>query len=283
MVEKNLIFLSFKDFFTPSMLKLALMPFVITFLVTYMLFFMAADAGIDAMKESSVHIQSSQTTVVNGVPHTESVNEVYQGGNEVMAFLMKHAITAWIVSAVIYVVGTVAALYFSIFIAIIIIGFLTPWILPFVHKRHYAHLPYTGFGNPFSALWKFAVTALLTLLFFIIMAPLYFIPLLGQILFFVPFYYFFHKLLTYDVASTIMTKSEYKKIMFFNGGTIRLKTAGLYLLSLIPFVALFFVVYFVIYIGHSYFHELEKLSHNSVDQDPQKNKVDLDTPKALQA
>lgn len=282
MQKENLAFLSLKDFFTTPMLKLALMPFVITFLITYLLFFMAADAGIDAMKESSVHIQSSQTTMVDGVPHTESVNEVYQGGNEVIAFLMKHAITAWIVSAVIYVIGTVAALYFSIFLAIIIIGFLTPWILPIIHQRHYAHLPYTGFGNLFTSLWKFAITTLLTLLLFIIMAPLYFIPLLGQVLFFVPFYYFFHKLLTYDVASTIMTKTEYKKIMFFNGGSIRIKTGALYLLSLIPFVALFFVVYFVIYIGHSYFYELEKLTSTESD-DPQANTVNLDTPKVLKA
>lgn len=278
MQKNNLVFLSFKDFFTAPMLKLALMPFVVTFLVTYILFFMVADVSLDALQDSSVHIQSSQTSTINGVEHTQTRDEIYQGGNEVIAFLMQHAITAWFVSAFIYVVGTVAVLYFSIFIAIIIIGMLTPWILPIVHQRHYAHLPYTGYGNIFSAIWKFVLTVLLTLLFFLVMSPLYFIPILGQVLFFVPFYYFFHKLITYDVASTIMTKAQYKKIMFFKGNTIRMKTAALYLLSLIPFVAIFFMVYFVIYLGHSYFYELEKLDEK---EGHDTNSVTLDEPKVL--
>jgi len=282
MARENLVILSFKDFLTAPMLKLALMPFIVTFLVTYILFFMAADAGIDALQESSVEIHSSQTNTINGITHTETRDEVYQGGSEVVSFLMRHAITAWFVSAIIYVVGTVAALYFSIFISILIIGMLTPWILPIIHQRHYAHLPYTGYGNILSAIWKFVTIGLITLLLFIIMAPLYFIPLLGQLLFFVPFYYFFHKLITYDVASTIMTKAQYKQIMYFNGTSIRMKTGALYLLSLIPFVALFFIVYFVIYIGHSFFAELDNLESKDKST-PHRQTVNLDTPKALRS
>ena len=94
---------------------------------------------------------------------------------------------------------------------------------------------------------------------FIVFVPLYFIPLVNIVVFNFPLYYFFHKMITYDVSSTICTKDEAMKIKFFHATTLRLKTLALYLISLIPFVIFFAAVFFVIYLGHSYFLETKKL------------------------
>jgi hypothetical protein len=66
-------------------------------------------------------------------------------------------------------------------------------------------------------------------------------------------------MMIYDVSSNICTKEEDMKIRFFYGSTLRLKTLGLYLISLIPFVIFFASVFYVIYLGHSYFIEVKKM------------------------
>ena len=96
-------------------------------------------------------------------------------------------------------------------------------------------------------------------LLFILFIPLYFIPLLNIVAINIPFYYFFHKLLTFDVASTILTQDEYALIHSRKANAFRFRTIFLYFISMIPFITLFSAVFYIIYLGHSYFLELEKL------------------------
>ena len=117
----------------------------------------------------------------------------------------------------------------------------------------------TGHSNIAEGIFLVIKWALVMLGLFILFVPLYFIPLVNIVAFNFPLYYFFHKVMTYDVASTIATREENKKIKYFNATTLRLKTLGLYLISLIPFVIFFASVFYVIYLGHSYFIELRKM------------------------
>jgi len=98
----------------------------------------------------------------------------------------------------------------------------------------------------------------MVLLFFLLI-PFYFVPLLNIVAINIPLYYFFHKMLTFDVSSTICTKDEAKHISFFNKNNIRLKTLLLYLISLVPFAIFFGAIFFVIYLGHTYFLETKKI------------------------
>ena len=93
--------------------------------------------------------------------------------------------------------------------------------------------------------------------------PFYFVPVLNVIMLNIPIYYFFHKMLTYDVTSNINTNDEYKKIMFFAGNDMRIKTFVLYLISLIPFAILFGGIFYVIFMGHAYFRETRELRLSS--------------------
>ena len=97
------------------------------------------------------------------------------------------------------------------------------------------------------------------ILLFILLIPVYFVPVLNIIAFALPLYYFFHKLLNFDVSSTILNKEQYKIIYEKEANSFRLRTLFLYFISMIPFATLFTAVYYIIYLGHAYFVKLDAL------------------------
>ncbi|RUM65513.1 MAG: hypothetical protein DSZ03_02665 [Sulfurimonas sp.] len=255
MSEKDLLVLSIKDFATPKMLKMVILPFIITILVMYTLFFVAADLGLDALQHTTLQVESTQTLNQAGVEHTESFSGTFSGSS-IIDFLMTHTITSWLISFLVYTVGSFLVLLISIVVALAVIGFLTPPILKELQRRHYQQITLIGFDSIGTAIWNVSKSFLVMVALFLLLMPLYFIPLINVIALNIPFYYFFHKLLTYDVASTLCTKEEYINIMQQKGTNLRLKTLLLYMISLIPFAVLFVTVFFVIYIGHSFFKEV---------------------------
>lgn len=254
--EHNTLSLSIKDLFSATMIKYSILPFVVSMLIMYILFFLIAGVGLDQL--GTMDVASTQTTIENGIPHTDSFAATLEG-TAIIKFLMGSALTSWIASFLVYTIGSFLTLYLSIFIALIVIGFLTPLILKEIQRRHYSDVEMIGYSNIFAALFLTLKWAFTMMILFIVLIPIYFIPILNVIAFNLPLYYFFHKMLTYDVASTICTKEEAVKIKFFHASTLRLKTLGLYLISLIPFVVFFASVFYVIYLGHSYFIELRKM------------------------
>lgn len=258
--EKNILFLSIKDFFTTKMLRYSVAPFIITMIVMYIAFFSVAGMGLEHL--GTMDIQSTQTSIENGIPHTESFSAQLEG-SAIIQFLMSYAITSWIATFLIYALGGFLVLYASIFIAVLIIGFLTPYILKELQNRHYKDVEMIGYSNIVSALLLMLKWVLIMFGLFILLVPLYFIPLVNIIAFNIPLYYFFHKMLTFDIASNICTKEENFKIEYFKSNSLRLKTIVLYLISLIPFVIFFASVFYVIYLGHTYFIEVRKIRNEA--------------------
>jgi len=256
MRQENLIILSIKDFFSPKMLKFALMPFIISMIILYILFFVVAGVGLDAL--GTLDIQSTQTTMQNGIPHTDTLEAQLQG-TAIIQFLMSHAITSWIATFLVYTVGGFLTLYLSIFVAVVVIGFLTPYVLRELQARHYPEIEMIGYSNIFTVILSMMKWAFIMLMLFFLFIPLYFIPFVNIIAFNFPLYYFFHKVMTYDISSTICTKEEDNQIKFKHGNELRLKTLGLYLVSLIPFAVFFAAIFFVIYLGHTYFMKLKEI------------------------
>lgn len=264
MSERSILFQSINDFLTPKMLKYALLPFIISLVVMYIIFFIAAGIGVEQL--GSMHIESSQTTVQNGIPHTETL-EAELEGSAIMKFLMSYTITSWLATFFIYVIGGFLTVYISIFVAIIIIGFLTPLVLRELRFRHYADIDMIGYSNPLSAVFLALKWAATMVLLFLLLIPFYFIPLLNIVAINIPLYYFFHKMLIFDVSSNICTKEEAKQIAFFNKNNIRIKTLILYLISLVPFAIFFGAIFFVIYLGHTYFLETAKIRETKTTSD----------------
>ena len=256
MSEKDILLQSVKDFLTPKMLKYALLPFLISLIIMYILFFIAAGIGVEQL--GTLNIESSQTTIENGVEHTDSFT-TWLEGSSIIQFLMSYTITSWLATFLIYALGGFLTIYLSIFVAVIIIGFLTPFILKELQKRHYRDVEMTGHGGVAYSIFLALKSTLVMFLLFILFIPFYLIPLLNVLAFNIPLYYFFHKMLTFDVSSSICTKDEDKQISYFNANGLRVKTLALYLLSLVPFAIFFAAVFFVIYLGHTYFLETKKL------------------------
>ncbi len=254
MLEGQVIGLSIKDFFTKPMLKIALLPLIFVMIVMFILFFAAADYGFDALQE---FIRASQNNEEINIDPNAPFYFIW--ATYIITFLFKYSITSWLVGFLVYTIGTIFVMMFSVLLTILIIGFLTPIILNVLKKRHYNHVQTNGFGSLLSPVWVALKSGIIMILLFIIFIPLYFIPLVNIIAFNLPFYYFFHKLLTYDVASTILTEEEYKLIQAKDANKFRFRTLFLYFISMIPFITLFSAVFYIIYLGHSYFIQLQKL------------------------
>ncbi len=253
----SILMLSIKDFFTVKMLKYAILPFLVTLVVMYILFFVLAGVGLDSM-HASLNVHSVTTTMQNGIPHTDTFSAHVQNSS-IIQFLMKYALTSWLASFLVYAVGGFFVLYASVFIAVIVLGFMTPMILKELQRRHYSDVEMRGYSNPAEALFLVLKWVLVMILLFFLLIPFYFIPLLNIIAFNLPLYYFFHKMLIYDISSNIATREQSDMIRYLNRGSLRMKTLLLYIISLIPFVIFFVSVFYVVYLGNTYFIEIIKL------------------------
>jgi len=259
MNEIEIILKSVRDFFTSSMLKIALIPLMITMIILYSMFFAAADFGISSLHEIATASQNGQEIVVD-----ENAPFYYVWATYLIVFLFKYSFTSWLAGFLFYTVGTLLVLQASVILTIVIIGFLTPMILSILHKRYYSHLEMNGYGTLFSSLYMLVKSLFVMIFLFIVLIPIYFVPVLNMIAFSFPLYYFFHKLLIFDVSSTILSKKENKIIYKKEANSFRFRTLFLYFISLIPFATLFTAVYYIIYLGHTYFIELDKITNNKL-------------------
>lgn len=262
MLDLKLLKISLRDYFTKDMLKLIIFPLLGSFIVLMITFYSLADMGLSHLEDTQIQIQQHQTMVENGVVNETSTNETYTGSS-ILDFLLRYTVTSWIVSFLVYTVGLFAIGYMSIFTSLIIVGFLTPKILHTIHTRHYANLQLEeGYDTVIGSIFKLIKTILVMFLLLVVLIPFYFIPLVNIIAINLPFYYLFHKMLNYDVSANIMSKERFQKLYYINKSSFRAKTFLLYAVSLIPFVAFFISIFYIIYIGHSYFNLLEKDNGN---------------------
>ena len=259
MNEVELFLKSLRDFFTRPFLKIALYPFFITLLIMYGAFFVAADWGLDGLSNHVMQVQQQQLAIENGEVVESTISTQTYFGKEIIEFLLQFSITSWIVGFLVYTLGTIFVMLFALFITLIVVGFLTPWILMLIQKKHYPTLELKGYGNLFNTFWILIKSFMIMMILFIVLIPLYFIPVLNLFILNIPFYYFFYKLLNFDITSTIMTKEEEAIIHLKKGNQFHFKTIVLYLISMIPFIVLFSTVFYVIYLGHGYMSELKKL------------------------
>lgn len=267
-MNQNVWGISLKDFFTKKMLQFALIPFIGTILLMYTLFFGVAGAGLDALQQSTLQIEQQQQHEQNGMLTQEHDVTTVQGGSAILRFLMEHTVTSWLVSFIVFTVGGIVTFIFAMFIALIIIGFLTPYIVNEIRRRHYSHLPSTQHGSVLGILLATAKHLLIMFVLFLVLMPLYFIPLLNLVAFNLPFYYFFHKMYLIDVASETTAKERFKMIMAFHGGTVRMTTLTLYLISLIPFAAYITPVFNVIVLTHTMFQKTVEVEAHHANATP---------------
>jgi len=276
MKKRSLLRLSLKDFFTPYFLSLALLPLLITLAIL----FASLSYGIQVLNDKMNSVRIEKTTTEYSTPteaHSQSsINITYDENatkdssvfdinpmalvesiqsSQILASMLENDILRWIIEKLVFLVASYFILIFAVIIAVTIVGFFTPLVVKKLKSRHYPPFLIKGHGSLLYVIWYAIKSFLIMILLYILLIPFYFIPILNIIAFNIPAYYFFHKMLVFDVGSTINTKEEFLRIKTIVGNQIRLRTLLMYLLTLIPFVGIFFPLFFVIYLSHIFINE----------------------------
>jgi len=254
MNELEIIIKSIKDFFSSKMLKIALIPLILSMIILYLIFFGLADFSIEALKNIAQITKDGSEVFID-----ENAPFYFAWLTYFILFLFKYPITSYLIGILFYTTGAIFIFHIAIIVTLFIIGFLTANIVQNLHKKDYSHLELKPFGNITNAIINSLKAIFVMLLLYILFIPLYFIPIVNIVALYLPLYYFFHKLLNFDVGSTILNKDEYQKIYIENSSYFRFRTLALYFLSMLPFITLFLAVFYVIYLSNVYFVKLDKL------------------------
>ena len=279
MKKKNLFSLALKDFFTPYFLSLALLPLFITLIILFAILGYGMQVLNDKM--NAVHIEKTTTEYTSSTQsHSQSsVNisfddnqsntslldinpmELFESlqGSQILSSMFENQYMHWIIEKIVFLVASYFILILAVIIAVIVVGFFTPLVIKKLKSRHYPPFEIKGHGSLIAVLWHALKSILIMIVLYLILIPFYFIPFLNIIAFNLPAYYFFHKMLVFDVGSSMNSKKEYLQIKAIVGNQIRLRTLLMYLLTLIPFVGIFFPLFFVIYLSHIFMNETLEL------------------------
>lgn len=231
---------SLKDFFTGTFIKLSLLPFILTFVVFIgMFFWLSDDLWQYLMRTFGPESDLAQIPI--------------------LSIIVGSVIVQTLFAVIFHVLLFVPFVVLSVMVAVIVVGFMTPLVVRILQKRHYPDVELRGYGNPAVDIWFLVMTLLKTLLLFILLIPTYFIPLFHFLTFFLPFYYFFHKMLTRDVSSTIMDKTEYRFVLEKKRPQMLSLTALMYCVSLIPIVGILIQLFYVIVLSHWFFEETSRM------------------------
>ena len=262
-MDIRLFLFSIKDFFSPQFLKLTLIPFIGSGVVMLALFLWITNSDIQMLSNATVSMHKTQTTNQNGIISTDTTETHLEGGSSIIDFLSGTEIWSWITDGLFYVVVAFVFASVSILFALVIIGFMTPFVVKIIHKKYYPEVKKEQFGTIFDSLFMLFKTLFVMMMLYFLFIPLYFIPLVGTIAVSFPLYYFFHKMLVFDVGTNLMSRVNYTFMKIAHKGELRVGTLVMYIISMIPVFGLFLSLFYVIYITHLEFKILESLNKKS--------------------
>ncbi len=235
----NTLSKSLKDFFSLRFLLLSTLPFLVSFFIFGAIF----------LHEGSEFINFLNSTASSGNFAGTDPNI-----HPIINYILAIAFVKWAIVTFFYLFGTFLILLASIIIAVIVIGFFTPYIVNIIQKEHYPR--YTrGEINFIKVIWIYLKTILIFFFLILVCIPLLLVPGVNLFVFNIPFYYLFHNILLTDIGSNIENYERFKKIIKKEKNSFLGATLTCYILSLIPVLGLFLQVFFVIYLTHLFFEK----------------------------
>ena len=235
-INSDIVALSIKDFLTKKVLTIATLPllFAVVMLIIFFIFF-----------------SSSAIAMLQGYFNLD--------GGGWLSMLLSSSIAQSISHFVFYIFGSAIVLLVSVVLGLIIIGFLTPYIVKIIQTRHYPEFELKEHGTLMDTLFFFVKTFAIFFMILFLLTPLYFIPAINLIAINIPFFYLFHHLILRDILTAINSKKESKVIQKANKMKLYSTSAMLYAISLIPFVGVFLQALFVILYSHFIIRETIEL------------------------
>lgn len=238
--------LAIRDFLTAKFLILSSLPLILSIVILSGLMIFGGNEIYDILSKG---VSSGDFSFLD------------ENAHPYIAKILSFGITKWIISALFYITGTFFVLMLSVFIALIVAGFLTPIVTKEIAKRHYeiSDLKMISFARSMQLI---AVVVMKFVAILLISLPLLFVPFLNLFIINLPFFYLYYSLLFIDIGSNTLSANRFEIELFDMGGyEYKLSAFVFYLLCLIPLVGLFLQIFFVIYFSHMFFQkeQLKKL------------------------
>ncbi len=176
----------------------------------------------------------------------------------------------WVIGAVIAVIagilGVLLGSYLILLFAMIITGFMTDSLVKAVRDKHYPNVDYEGHGSILEMLGKLLWFGFLLLLLVIVTIPMFFIPLVNIVWFWLLGFLFFRYSVVLDVGQVILPEKLFNEVKHLGNWSPTLAVAALFMLSTFPLVGLFVPVLAVIALSHYYFDYLSTMPTRESDE-----------------
>ncbi len=231
----NILKRSFNDFMSVKFLGLSFATLFVPFCV---LGFLVILGGGELFELLSQGANSGDFSYIN--------DEQYP----IIAAILKFSLIKWLIVTLFYTVGTMLVVLLSLFVAIVVLGFFTPYIVNTLHKKYYQNVYIEKIDN-LEVIKQMSWIFLKFLLFFILCLPFFWVPIVIH----VPFFYLFYKFMSIDVGSNMMSKERLKDASKRYRSEFLLLSLSFFILSLIPVLGIFLQLFFVIYFTHFYFQK----------------------------
>ncbi|EAH4484048.1 hypothetical protein CA543_08050 [Campylobacter coli] len=149
-------------------------------------------------------------------------------------------------------------IFASVFLALFITSFLTPLIVKQINNKYYHH-EVQNISNMYIIFEIFKIFLKFIGIFLLCTLAL-FLPFINLFVYYLAFYYLFHKLLMLDITSSVLDKESFKNFHSdFSPLEFKFSTLCFYLLSSVPLLGLFLQVFFVIFLTHLSYQRILKL------------------------
>ena len=223
-----------RDFFSGKFLFLSLAPFVVPFIVLGGLLIYGSGELLGLLHQGA---SSGDFSFID------------ESAYPTLSYLLTFSIVHWLITALFLVAGTLGLVLVSLIIAVITVGFLTPYIVKSIRKSSYPHIKEGVEDKLLASLWNIFKIFMKFLLLFVCVLPFLFLPFINFMIFQVPFFYLFYKLMVYDLIS-VGISADAKKIVEENRVYLVVILLIFFFLSLIPLFGLLMQVFFVVYLSH---------------------------------
>jgi len=233
-MQDTIIVKAVKDFFSGKFLFMSLAPFIAPIIIIGGFF---------------IYGSSELITLLQDGASSGDFSYIDEKAYPILTYILGFSIVHWLIMSLFIVFGTLGTVLISLVIAVITVGLLTPAIVSSVRKRHYNDIQeVSGDGFLFS-LWTIFKIFMKFVLLFLCTLPFLLLPFINFMVFQLPFFYLFYKLMIYDLLSTGIS-NDALKILDENKMYIFIVMVIFFFLSLIPLFGLLLQVFFVVYLSH---------------------------------
>ncbi|HBK6303332.1 TPA: EI24 domain-containing protein [Campylobacter jejuni] len=232
----DILKLAIKDFFSFKFLKFALIPLI--FSLIFMLFLGAL--GFSAL--------------------LDYFNSLFSVGEDSFwAWFYALHFVQILITIISFLFSGFIVVFASVFLALFITSFLTPFIAKEINQKYY-HYDNINEVSTLKTIFEIFKIFIKFIGIFLLCTLALFLPFINIFVYYLAFYYLFHKILMIDITSTILDKESFKNFHSdFSPLEFKFSTLCFYLLSSVPLLGLFLQVFFVIFLTHLGYRRILKL------------------------